>query len=234
MEFGLHAHCPHYCRIAADYDCKAHVQEFAAANPRNKGYRQIRGLCFLNNQKAQSSAPFEVLVAVVIMGFVLYMALQAFNFLQEQQCKAQIHEQIVQLKSAVQETLKGQSNKLVFQPPRCTKDENEMRMVVKSNRAICRQVCGTEDDQCLVFFYQSENFMDQLCFDETPTYTNFLGQSQCTNLGDDYVLVDFFEPADPISGNPQVIPRGTYTLQNKTGSGEGIPKICAFLYHKAS
>ncbi len=186
----------------------------------------------MNNQKAQSSAPFEVLVAVVIMGFVLYMALQAFNFLQEQQCKAQIHEQIVQLKSAVQETLKGQSNKLVFQPPRCTKDENEMRMVVKSNRAICRQVCGTEDDQCLVFFYQSRDFMDQVCFEETPTYTNFL-MSGCGSLGTDYRLVDFLNPAiNP--GYPEAIPRGTYTLQNKTGSGEGIPKICAFLYHKTS
>lgn len=185
----------------------------------------------MNNQKAQSSAPFEVLVAVVIMGFVLYMALQAFNFLQEQQCKAQVHEQIVQLKSAVQETLKGQSNKLAFFPPKCDQNESEMRMVVKSHREICRQVCGTEDDQCLIFFYQSENFMDQLCFEETPTYTNFLDSTQC-NPSTDYAMVNFFNPAAS-PGDPEVIPRGIYTLQNKTGSGEGIPKICAFL-HKST
>lgn len=184
----------------------------------------------MSNQKAQSSAPFEVLVAVVIMGFVLFMALQAFTFLQEQQCKAQIHEQIVQLKSAVQETLKGQSNKLVFQPPRCTKGEKEMRMVVRSNRAICRAICGTEDDQCLVFSYQSENFSDMLCFEETPTYTNFL-TSDCGSLGADYQLKDFLNP-ELLPGEPQIIPRGTYILQNKTGSGEGIPKICAFLHKR--
>jgi hypothetical protein len=118
------------------------------------------------------------------------------------------------------------------------KDENEMYLVVRSNRAVCRAVCGTEDDQCLVFFYQAENFMDQVCFDETPTYTNFLvDSSQCPiDNPDDYRLVNFLDPATAFgqAGDAQIIPRGTYTLQNRTGSGEGIPKICAFLYHKSS
>jgi hypothetical protein len=41
MEFGLHAHCIDYCGLVVDYDCKTHVQEFAATDTRNQEHGAI-------------------------------------------------------------------------------------------------------------------------------------------------------------------------------------------------
>lgn len=180
--------------------------------------------------RGQSSAPFEVLVAVVIMGFVLYMALQAYQYLGKEQCKAQIKDQASSFKSSLQAAIEGQSNLLKFFPPKCFKGENVMKLEVRSQKAICRAECGKEMDQCLLFIYRSADWDWELCLDQAPTFTNFLDSAQCPDPEpahpDKFEVVDFKNPRD--GTKPDIIPRGIYSLQDKTGSQGGIPQICAY------
>lgn len=178
------------------------------------------------NSRADSSAPFEVLVAVVIMGFVLVMAAQAFEFLNQKQCEAQIKDQASSLKTAVQDAIRGNSVRLNFFPPTCfQKEEKQMKLEVVTSKARCSAICGRELDECLFFLYDSDSFKFNLCFDNAPTYTTFLDNSSGCQLSG-FSPVDFRAP----TGN--IIPRGLYNIQNRTGGSETVPKLCAF--HKDS
>ena len=69
--------------------------------------------------RGQESAPFEVLISVIIMGFVIVIAFTAMNVLMEEQCKAEIKRSGSELKSKVQEVVKGTDTQLNFFPPGC-------------------------------------------------------------------------------------------------------------------
>ncbi|MBU0635622.1 hypothetical protein KKE06_01200 [Candidatus Micrarchaeota archaeon] len=184
----------------------------------------------MSKSRGQSSAPFEVLIAVIIMGFVLLMGIQAIEFLSKQQCKAQIKSEASDLKAAVQNAIRGDSVVLNFFPPQCFDEEREMQLRRVASRASCRSICEKEMDECLFFTYRAEDFGYDLCLDNAPIYTDFLDSSNCQDLGSDYVLIDFLNPSNS-GGNP-VLERGVYTLQNKTGSAETVPKICAYYYNQ--
>lgn len=181
---------------------------------------------FWKNPRGQSSAPFEVLVAVVIMSFVLFMGLQAVTFFSENRCKSDLQQEAANLKAKVQEAIGGNSVLLNFHPPECFKNvETEMRLKVQSSTAVCSSICGKTVNECLLFTYRSEKYNFDLCFDNAPTYTTFLDDSLC---GDE--TVDFTNPGEE-EIKPGVyrnsIPAGNYYLQSKTGSTETVPKICA-------
>lgn len=185
------------------------------------------------SEKAQSSAPFEVLIAVIIMGFVLYMGYQAVIYLSEEQCKAGLKEQAANLKAKVQEAVNGNSVLLNFFPPTCfQRTETEMRLTVVSSSARCSSICGKTQGECLFLTYRSGNYAYDLCFDNAPTYTTFLTGNPCP-LQTGFDLKDFRNPdqtgtnADGQSKNS--IPSGVYNIQNITGSSENVPKLCAYL-----
>ena len=178
------------------------------------------------NRAAQSSAPFEVLVSVVIMGFVLVMGYQAVTTFYEEQCKSQIRDTAQDLKAKITEAVSGNSVSLKFFPPQCFSDENKMFLKVITSRQICTSQCNESIEECLLFTYRSSDFSYDLCLDKVPTITNFLTSSGgCADL-DGFSTVDFRNP-DP-AGDDDIIPRGIYNLQNRTGSAETVPKICAY------
>lgn len=185
----------------------------------------------MRNNSAQSSAPFEVLIAVIIMSFVLVMAFQAISFLMEEQCKSQLREQATNLKAKVEEAVRGNSVLLKFFPPKCfEREETKMKLEVVSSSSRCSIICGKAQEECLFFTYRSSDFSYDLCLDNSPTYTTFLTGSPCSPV-DGFTLEDFRSPTpseNAVGEAMESIPRGIYNLQNVTGSSETVPKICAY------
>lgn len=174
------------------------------------------------NDKGQEGAPFEVLVSVVIMGFVIIVALQAMNTVTTEQCKAQIRAEGSLLKTKVHDVVAGKSVTFTFDPPTCFGQKDEtIQLRTIENEALCSAICGITKKSCIVFYYRAgadtgEEFMDQQCLQNASINTSFLSQGPCA-LRDGFDLVDF----------KNAIPRGSYTLVNGA-QGSGFPQICAY------
>ncbi|GEM_PF-5792617 len=172
------------------------------------------------NAKGQEGAPFEVLVSVVIMSFVIVVALNAINTVGDEQCKAQIKKEASTLKAKIQDVVKGNDSALHFFPPKCFEQENEvMKLQVIHSEQLCSYYCGGTKRECLVFLYDSPKFSEILCLESASVNTTFyMDPGVCPDR-------DGFVPKIFLDG----IPRGTYNLVNKSGSDSAFPKICAYL-----
>lgn len=226
MEFLVHAYCPDYCSADSHYHHKADVQAKPADCEASEGshisfQRWKIGGCLLDNH-GQEEAPFELLIAVIVMGFVIFLGLQAMNYVTQEQCKAQIKYSASQLKAVIQDVVAGNTKNLVFDPPQCfekPKDREEMRFVVIKDTLQCSQLCGSTKNECFVFLYNSKEYNYALCFENVSPQTTFYTSAPvCEEL-------ERFQPTDLKDS----ISRGAFEFVNKSSSIEAFPKICAYL-----
>lgn len=185
----------------------------------------------MRNQKGQESAPFEILVAVVILGFVLYMAAQAIEFVTLQQSKAQMRDQMSTLKQAVQNAHNGNSSSVVFSPQITFKKPKELLFKVYAQQSRCSQLCSKVFSECLVFSFRSETFSEDQCIEGVPTYANFSPSTNCSDR-DGYDLINFKEGILKDLGDNQTgrfIPNGSYLIINKTLGAGSTPIFCVYL-----
>jgi hypothetical protein len=176
---------------------------------------------FLLSQRGQEEAPFELLIAVIIMGFVIFLGLQAINYVSEEQCKQQIKYSANQLKTVLQDVVAGNAKNLPFDPPRCftpVKGVEEMKFVIVKDALQCSRLCGGSKGMCFVFSYFSEEYNYNLCLETVSPQTTFYEGAPCDDL-QRYVPVNL---KDSIS-------RGSYEFINKSSSVDAFPKICAYL-----
>ncbi len=182
------------------------------------------------SQRGQEEAPFELLIAVIIMAFVIFIGLQAMNFVQIEQCKAQINKSATELINKVQQVSNsGNAVSLVFDPPECfTKpkpsDGEEMRFEIINNPLHCGRLCGSASDKCFVFSYNSAEFSNELCLKDVSPQTVFYTDYPCNETDPDGDGKDEYIAVDMKVG----IPRGAYEFVSKTGTIEDFPKICAY------
>ncbi|MBS3061439.1 MAG: hypothetical protein J4215_02545 [Candidatus Diapherotrites archaeon] len=169
--------------------------------------------------RGQESAPFEVLISVIIMGFVIVIAFTAMNVLMEEQCKAEIKRSGSELKSKVQEVVKGTDTQLNFFPPGCFDQKKEsIKLRVLNSEPLCNYYCGGTKRECLLFEYDAVDWRELICLESASVLTQFLTSSPCQDR-DGYKLVNFKDS----------IPRGAYTLVNKSGNNSAFPNICAYV-----
>jgi len=171
--------------------------------------------------RGQEGAPFEVLVSVVIMTFVIIIALQAMKVVTDEQCKASIQRAGSDLKTKIQEVSKGNDTTLNFDPPKCFSNKKEtIQLKTLDDQALCNFYCGGTRQHCLMFLFDAEDFRQYTCLESASVLTQFITQDASTcEERDGYKLQDFHSQ----------IPRGSYVLVNKSGSDNVFPKICAYL-----
>lgn len=174
------------------------------------------------SQRGQEEAPFELLIAVIVMAFVIFLGLQAMNYVQTEQCKAQIKHSANELKAVIQEVVAGNMKSLVFYPPQCflkPKDREEMRFVVIKDSLQCSRMCGGAKNECFVFAYYAEGYDYDLCFETVSPQTTFYQDVPCDDAGEKFAAINMKDG----------IPRGAYEFVNKSSSVDAFPKICAYL-----
>ncbi|HLC36689.1 MAG TPA: hypothetical protein VJK05_03740 [archaeon] len=179
------------------------------------------------NSRGQEEAPFELLIAVILMTFVIFVGLQALDELNRQQCTGQINSKMEQVKSVL-ETItrgKGQQN-LALTVPDCGKNPS-LRLTEETSSYTCSTYCGGNQSICVLLRYQAGGVAPiTKCVGISPL-TEFASQdtpSSCIDRSEEekLVLQDWDNPNASIQA-------GNYVLVSAFSvSADPNPLICAY------
>lgn len=174
------------------------------------------------NRRGQESAPFELLVAVIIMGFVIFVGLQAMDQLNRQKCYNETNARLEEMKTKIEKVVTERSSQQInFNLSQCFNPRDEtIRVVNHSESHVCAQYCGAAKNLCtlLQYYYSgSGGFSIRKCLNISPDadFPSTVGRCPAK---EGYELVDFEDEAV----------QGTYLLVNKTGVTSTFPTICAY------
>ncbi|MEM4662991.1 MAG: hypothetical protein QXM75_03135 [Candidatus Diapherotrites archaeon] len=171
------------------------------------------------DEKAQESAPFEVLIAVIIMGFVLYIGFMVMNDMLKQDCNNRLRESIEKFRSEIENVSELRtSSKFYFGPPTCYKDQR-IRVVSVTDEVICASTCDTATLSCLFILLDSRDYAERFCLKTAlqiyfpTTYENCPDRTS-----EGYKLIDLRDG----------MPLGYYDLVNETPPKQTFPIVCAY------
>jgi hypothetical protein len=186
------------------------------------------------SQKAQESAPFELLVAVIIMAFVLFVGLNAIIKTNQEQCFAQIDKSLEEFKVKMEIAVTQKSPQTIFlKLSDCFNPEDEEIIIRDHDNALfCADLCGTAEITCTSLNYINKTQQNlriiQKCLNISPE-TVFPANTSAGRCVDSSALEQQFQqefvPQDFKSG----IFQGNYLLINKTLATDTFPTVCAYL-----
>jgi len=187
--------------------------------------KRLSPRAWLEEQRAQASAPFELFVAVIIMSFVVIVGYQALEKVNTEVCLNTVDREMTKFKVSLEDTVVRKSqNKLFFSPDeRCVSSKGTvMKIEFENDKAVCSARCNYPSDGCYVMTFSNPNIANafkQKCLD-LPPYTNFV--NDCTpGVGySDYM------PINPMDEGQ--IKMGSYVFSNISPAGDTYPKICVF------
>jgi hypothetical protein len=115
----------------------------------------------IKNNKAQVSAPFEVLIAVIIMMFVIVSGNYALKNLSENTCLGDKRQDFSNLISSLREVILGSDlayRTIDFSTKACYNENYERTYlyVVSDDKDMCERYCGS-GTSCVLLMYSYEN-----------------------------------------------------------------------------
>ncbi|MBN1940857.1 MAG: hypothetical protein JW772_01610 [Candidatus Diapherotrites archaeon] len=230
MELCLHAVDSDYCGYCTDRYNQANVpaepensEKYWAAELALKKFVRV----FMLNNKGQEEAPFELLIAVITMGFVLMIAIVAMNALNAEKCKNETEAKLEEFKTMIETVVNQKTPKTVDFTSHCYNPKDERIKIQKYfDPGICTDYCASGGHLCSLLEYSNSEagVYFKKCLNINPD-TVFVEQAEatpttCPDLeeSEQKLLVNFWD----------VIPRGIFEMNNPTGSGEVFPTICAY------
>jgi len=189
------------------------------------------------SEKGQESAPFELLIAIIVMTFVIVIGFNALKVLDEETCKGELNQNIEKLKFAVESVVKNKSKtNVLFELPNCFSESTSGLIIVERNdTTYCSAVCGGSLAQCTVLQFSSEHpdFTEIKCLRISSATTFPTDISSCdpdlldTGSGASYEAVDWKDIDDTLGYSASVYP-GTYTLVRQSNLFSSAPTVCVF------
>ncbi len=184
-------------------------------------------------QKGQEAAPFELLIAVILMGFVLFVGLTAMKELERQQCLGKVNEKLSEMEGAIERVVNNKDTVSInFNFSSCAADES---VVMKDwlNETYCGVRCGRDKKRCTILTYFSPAAdVDPIekCLDIPAAVEYVTEKDRGCDIGENYSLINLRDTTDD---NPfsqySGIPKGKYRLQYLPLEGDSTPHVCAFL-----
>ena len=183
------------------------------------------------DQRAQESAPFELMVAVVIMAFVIFVGFQAMERLRDEQCFAKIDKTLEEFKTKLEIAVTQKSPQTIpFILAECSSPgKQDIRIQDWDSAIFCAGLCRSAEITCTSLEY----------FDKTPG--KIKGIRKCLNIPPDTIFSPQATPgrcasidnvdqrqAYVLQDFKQGIPLGTYLLINKTFATDTFPQMCAY------
>jgi len=171
--------------------------------------------------KGQEAAPFELLVAVIIMGFVIFVGLRAMAIVDEQRCYNEINATLENMKTKLETVVTERSSQSInFRMSSCYNPRDEViRIKDFSQPPLCAEYCGAAKRLCTILDYynRGEGFSIRKCLNISPDTVFPYNPGTCPER-DGEKLVDY--------RNEMV--QGNYLLVNKTSVTATYPTICAY------
>jgi len=181
------------------------------------------------SEKGQMSAPFELLVAVIIMGFVIIIGTVMMKSATDAVCLNTVNKSMTDFKNFLEDTANYRSShKFEFRPTQCFNPAKARIVITKITGSMsCSNKCGIASDTCWVMQFSAmdiSNGFYQKCLN-IAAFTSFPGVNEnCPTTEADLKGFDAIKTEDGV-------PLGTYILRNVASSAETYPKVC--VYHKA-
>lgn len=193
---------------------------------------------FTFRAKGQESAPFELLIAVILMGFVLFAGYQALQRLQEQTCTNTINASLEEMARNLQNVATGKgSSQFRFSFAECSSKINDcenfstlastqdvmcVRLIDSTDPNVCSSYCSSARSICSLIQYRSRDNTFTKCVDISPsTVFPAEGSTQCPARNDEgWTLQDF---------TAATIQQGTYSFLKASDLTATVPVVCAYL-----
>ena len=190
------------------------------------------------NSRGQESAPFELLIAVILMGFVLFMGYQAISNLQKQTCANTINSQLEGMARNLQNVATGKgSTQFRFSFEGCAAQINDcdnfsalsgntdimcIQLIDSTDPNVCSSYCSSARSICSLLQFKAQNDTYTKCVDISPsTVFPAQGSAQCPDrTAEGWVLQDY------TSGTIQ---QGTYSFLKASDLTSTVPIVCAYL-----
>lgn len=177
------------------------------------------------NSIGQESAPFELLVAVTLMTFVILAGLNAMNYLSSEKCKKEAEAKLEGIKTALEtvSTGKGISSAEVFLP-NCFKNE-AFYIKKETSKNICSRRCLGTRENCVLLFFRSEEHSDSKCLNVSPNIT-FQSPPACDiKIGSELMQISTTGRG---ASEAEVIKEGLYSFVWVQSFEESTQGICAY------
>jgi hypothetical protein len=182
---------------------------------------------FFSEVRAQASAPFELMVAVIIMSFVMVVGYVVLSNVNEQVCLNSVDREMTEFKLAMEDSVSRMSSiPLTFHPEGSCFSSKKSKLLIynEETASVCSAVCGFAADKCYIMKFSSDNAVStkRKCLN-LPSFTSFIVDSQC---GDQVLTGSGFSPINPtIEGS--FLP-GSYVIRNISPAGNAFPLICVY------
>lgn len=175
------------------------------------------------NQKGQEAAVFELLIAIIVMGFVIVVGFNALSTLEEKTCQGTLNQNLEELRTAIETVVKNKSKVNVsYRLPNCFPEkETTLRIVERDSAVFCNAVCEGSVKECTVLSFTSPEYSESKCL-RISSATNFPDASTCNKeiLEGNYDVVQWKQK--------QGIVPGDYTLIRQSGLVSKSPVVCVY------
>lgn len=187
------------------------------------------------SQKAQEAVPFQLLVVIVMLGFVLVMGLYVLTRSNEQQCGEQAKKVLERTRQDLESLVKqDELKRITIDVPQCGEGKKELSIRLEQDRQICSLYCIGANERCVLLVFSSEEISQATCLRIPPT-TQFLGVTECSkperrpqSIPQDFepFPVDFARTIGGLTEND--LNAGEYFFTQKTSFETGAPQVCAY------
>ncbi|MDD3159827.1 MAG: hypothetical protein PHQ98_02575 [Candidatus ainarchaeum sp.] len=186
------------------------------------------------SNKGQMSAPFELMVAMIIMGFVIVVGYNLMASMQCNICQNDLDKAVTVFKSGLEKAVNNSTvEKFSFKYDGCFKESLASARIVKyvDNLKACERACGEARSTCFVLIF---NASDSSCSPyvskclNIPDLTSFVSEStECEKDESlqDYGVVSTLVSTDLKKNN---LLMGQYVIKTVSSSSSFTPKICVY------
>lgn len=179
------------------------------------------------SQKGQESAPFELLIAMILMGFVIVVGFNALDRLGFEICKGNMNQNMEQIRTAIETVVKNKSKgNVAYDLPNCFKeDESKLRILDSEDPQYCSAYCGGGVQSCKVLTFYNPEFSDTKCLRVSQATTFPTDEDTCNpevfGSPGEFSTIDWQDQEHGIV-------EGQYTLKAEFNLFSKTPQICVY------
>ncbi|MFA5746253.1 MAG: hypothetical protein WCX82_00025 [archaeon] len=185
----------------------------------------------IKSKRGQASAPFEVLVAVILMGFVIIAGTWALTNLSQSTCIGDKRQNMSELKEAIRDVVLGSDltiKNISFDTRPCLNQKYEtITLTSYDSPTRCQAYCGGGENCILMEYIYDDGKTRQMpitpiCMD-LPTAISF--ETSLAECGTQYLPEDWFAMNLSSSPSPNIT-SGKYRLFMKSTSSNSVREMC--------
>mgnify|MGYP001578348536 CR=1 FL=1 len=179
------------------------------------------------NQKGQESAPFQLLIGIVLVTFVIITGVVLLTESAEQQCNQHVVSTVENLRIEFEDLVKNSASKNIqIRAPDCFDQTAKVDILLERDRKTCSFFCVGSNETCTLLSFSGEKYSEIVCL-KIPIQTQFLkaANTACQNKPNDVVPPNY----EPINLDFKVpLFTGNYFFTKTNDHLTNVPEICAY------